>query len=57
MFKLIYSCSHFHMLANLYSKFFELVYNSMWTENFQLYKLDLEKAKEPEIKLPTFAGS
>ena len=27
------------------------------TENFQMYKLDLEKAKEPEIKLPTSAGS
>ena len=25
--------------------------------NFQMLKLDLEKAKEPEIKLPTFTGS
>ena len=25
--------------------------------NSQMYKLDLEKAEEPEIKLPTFAGS
>ena len=24
---------------------------------FQMFKLDLEKAKEPEIKLPIFAGS
>ena len=29
----------------------------MWTENFQMFKLDLEKADEPEIKLPTYAGS
>ena len=29
----------------------------MWTESFQIYKLDLEKAEEPEIKLPTFVGS
>ena len=29
----------------------------MWTENFQMFKLDLEKAKEPEIKLPTSTGS
>ena len=29
----------------------------MWTMNFQVFKLDLEKAEEPEIKLPTFAGS
>ena len=27
------------------------------TENFQVYKLDLEKAEEPEIKLPTSIGS
>ena len=25
--------------------------------NFQMFKLDLEKAEEPEIKLPTFTGS
>ena len=29
----------------------------MWTENFQMFKPDLEKAEEPEIKLPTSAGS
>ena len=25
--------------------------------NFQMFKLDLEKAEEPEIKLPIFVGS
>ena len=25
--------------------------------NFQMFKLDLEKAEDPEIKLPTSAGS
>ena len=29
----------------------------MWTVNFQMLKLDLEKAEEPEIKLPTSVGS
>ena len=29
----------------------------MWTENYQMYKLDLEKDVEPEMKLPTSAGS
>ena len=29
----------------------------MWTMNFQIFKLDLEKAEEPEIKLPTSVGS
>ena len=32
-------------------------FNSMWTVNFQIFKLDLEKAEEPEIKLPTPIGS
>ena len=28
-----------------------------WTVNFQMLKLDLEKAEEPEIKLPISVGS
>ena len=31
-------------------------FSSTWTKNFQMSKLDLEKAEEPEIKLPTFTG-
>ena len=27
------------------------------SQNFQMFKLDLEKAEEPEIKLPTSVGS
>ena len=29
----------------------------MWTKNFQMFKMDLEKAEKPEIKLPTSVGS
>ena len=29
----------------------------MWTVNFQMFKLDFEKAEEPEIKLPISIGS
>ena len=29
----------------------------MWTMNFQMFKLVLEKAEEPELKLPTSSGS
>ena len=29
----------------------------MWTVNFQMFKLVLEKAEEPEIKLPTLVES
>ena len=45
------------MLAKLGSEFFKLSVSSMWTETFQMYKLGLEKAEEPEIKLPAFVGS
>ena len=31
--------------------------SNMWTVNFQMFKLVLEKAEEPELKLPTSAGS
>ena len=44
------------MLVRLCSKSFKLGFGNMWTENFQVDKLDLEKAEEPEIKLPTFVG-
>ena len=47
----------FHMLTRFCSKSFKLGFSSMWTENFRMYKLDLERAEEPEIKLPTFIGS
>ena len=32
-------------------------FSNTWTVNFQMFKLVLEKAEEPEIKLPTSAGS
>ena len=32
-------------------------FKSKWTVNFHMFKLDLEKAEEPEIKLPTSTGS
>ena len=31
--------------------------NNMWTENFQMFKLDLEMAGKPEIKFPTSTES
>jgi len=49
-------CS-FPMLARECSKSFRVHLSIMWTEKFQMYKLDLEKAEEPEIKLPTSSGS
>ena len=46
-----------HTLVKEFSKFSKPGFNSMWTMNFQMFKLDLEKAEEPEVKLPTSAGS
>ena len=42
----------FHMLARLFSKFSKLGFDSIWTENFQIYTLDLEKAEEPNCQHP-----
>ena len=46
-----------HKPAKWCSKFSKPGFNSTWTKNFQMFKLGLKKAEEPEIKLPTFTGS
>ena len=46
-----------HMLAKYCSKFSKLSFKTMWSENFQIFKLYLEKAEEPDIKLPVSNGS
>ena len=46
-----------HTLEKQCSKFSKPGFNSTWTVNFQMFKLDLGKAEEPDIKLPTFSGS
>ena len=55
-------CSNYHTTslishASKCSKSSKLGFNSTWTKNFQMCKLDLEKAEEPDIKLPTSTGS
>ena len=56
-------CSNYHTIAlishasKVMLRIFQLGFNRTRTMNFQMFKLDLEKAKEPEIKLPTSAGS
>ena len=46
-----------HMPAKKCSKFSKPGFNSMWTVNFLMFKLVLEKAEEPEVKFPTSDGS
>ena len=54
-------CSNYHTIA-LISHASEVMLRILQARlqqymNFQMFKLDLEKAEEPEIKLPTSAGS
>ena len=55
-------CSYYRTIAlishasKVMPKFSKPGFKSMWTVNFQMFKLDLEKAEEPEIKLPTSVG-
>ena len=52
-FKLPYNCIHFHTSARLGSKSFKLGFSSMRTENFQMFKQDLENTEPSEIKFST----
>ena len=44
-------------VSNIMHKILQARLQQYVTENFQMYKLDLEKAEDPEIKLSTSAGS
>ena len=57
MFKLPHSCAHFMCQQNNPQDSPSQASTSTRTMNFQMYNLNLEKAEEPEIKLPTSAGS
>ena len=46
-----------HTLVKECSKFSKPGFSNTWTVKFQMFKLVLEKAEEPEIKLPTSARS
>ena len=56
-------CSNYRTIAlishasKLMLKVLKPGFSSMWTVNFLMFKLVLEKAEEPEIKLPTSTGS
>ena len=56
-------CSNYHTTAlrshasKVTLRIFKLGFSSTWTENLQMYNLGLEKAEEPEIKLPKSTGS
>ena len=46
-----------HTLAKECSQFSKPGFNSRWTMNFQMFKLDLEKVEESDIKLSIFIRS
>ena len=45
-----------HTLVKSCWKYSKLGFSTTWPMNFQIFKLVLEKAEEPEIKLPTSIG-
>ena len=59
----IKECSNYCTIAlisrasKIMLKILQASFISTWILNFSIFKLDLEKAEEPEIKLPTSAGS
>ena len=55
--QLVYKLFCFFCFIIFIINFINSGFNSMWTVNFQMFKLDLEKAEEPEVKLPTSHGS
>ena len=57
IFKLPHNWTNLTHFAKYCSKFSKPGFNRTWTENFLMFKLDLETAEEPEIKLPTSDGS
>ena len=52
MFKLPHNITHLTSWQSN-AKFSKPGFNSTWTKNVQMFKLDLEKAEEPEISFPT----
>ena len=56
-------CSNYRTIAlishasKVMLKILQARLSNTWTMNFQMFKLGLEQAEEPEIKLPTSAGS
>ena len=56
-------CSNYHTIAlisqanKVMLKISKPGFSNTWTMNFQMFKLDLEKTEEPEIKFPTSFGS
>ena len=45
-----------HTLVKWCSKFSKPGFSNTWSVNFLMFRMVLEKAEEPEIKLPTSAG-
>ena len=56
-------CSNYHTIAlisqasKVMLKILQARHQQYWTVKFQMFKLDLEKAEEPKIKLPMSVGS
>ena len=49
--------AHISHASKVMLKIFQARLQDYMNHELQMFKLDLEKAEEPEIKLPTFVGS
>ena len=56
MLKLPHSCTHL-TASKVMLKILQARLQQYINWNFQMFKMDLEKSEEPEIKLPTSVGS
>ena len=56
MFKLLYNATISHV-SKVMLKILQARLQQYVSQELQVYKLDLEKAEEPEMKLPTSVGS
>ena len=55
MFKLQHNCTLSH-ISKVMLKILQARLQQYVTKNFHMFRLDLEKAEEPEIKFPTSVG-
>ena len=55
-FKLLYNCTYLHA-SKIMLKILQARFQQYMNHEFQMFKLDFEKAEEPEIVFPTSVGS
>ena len=55
--KIVQTTAHISHASKIMLNILQTKLQQTWTVNFPMFKQDLEKSEEPEIKLPTSVGS